>query len=93
MAASSATSRAPSGSNQPLQTLQHRLEAVVRHQQFLWWVGHVIIVISTFIHFIYWLRFNYDNGVALFFYRLALAGPIGSYGVVVHKMFFRVQTL
>lgn len=86
-----ASSRAPSGPNQPLQSLENRLRTVIQHQQFFWWVGHVIIVIATFVHAISWLQFKYDSKVALFFYRLALLGAIGSYGVVVHKMFFRVQ--
>src|SRR5277367_4650165 len=87
-------SRVPSGavpsSTQQPQSLQHRLQSVIQHQQFFWWFGHVIIVIATFIHTIYWCRFNYDTKVAVFWYRLALLGAIGSYGVVVHKMFFRV---
>lgn len=87
-------SRAPSGAlpSQP-QSLQHRLQAVVQHQQFFWWVGHVIIVLATFIHAIYWCRFNYNSKMAVFWYRLALLGAIGSYGVVVYKMFFRVISL
>ena len=88
-------SRAPSGavpSSTAQQPLQQRLQGVVQHQQFFWWVGHVVIVLATFIHAIYWCRFNYDTKMALFCYRLALLGAIGSYGVVVHKMFFRVTS-
>lgn len=87
-------SRAPSGAvpaPQVAQSWQHRLQGVVQHQQFFWWVGHVLIVLATFIHVIYWCRFNYDSKMAIFCYRLALLGAIGSYGVVVHKMFFRVR--
>ena len=90
MASSSTNSRAPSGTNQPPQTLQHRLQGMIQHQQFFWWVGHVIIVISTFFHAICWFRFDYNTKFALFWYRLAFLGAIGSYGVVVHKRFFRV---
>jgi hypothetical protein len=92
MAPASTTSRAPSGQLPP-QTLQQRLQGVVQHQQFFWWVGHVITVIATLIYAIYWLQSNYHSKAALFFYRLALLGAIGSYGVVVHKMFFRVPSL
>jgi len=90
-AAPSTSSRAPSGNSSKGQTLQHRLQGVIQHQQFFWWVGHVIIVISTFFYAICCAQFNYDTKFALFWYRLALLGAIGSYGVVVHKMFFRVS--
>ena len=75
---------------QPPQTLQQRLQGVVQHQQFFWWVGHVIIVLATVFHALYWFRFNWATRMAVFWYRLAFMGSIGSYGVVVHKMFFRV---
>lgn len=86
-----AGNRAPSGVHPPppQQTLQHRLQGLLQHQQFFWWVGHVIIVLSTLIHAIYWFRFNYNLKGAIFWYRLAFLGAVGSYGVVVHKMFFR----
>jgi len=71
-------------------TMQQRLQGVLQHQQFFWWVGHVIIVLATLFHAIAWFRFNYDTKLAIFWYRLAFLGAIGSYGVVVHKMFFRV---
>lgn len=87
----SSTARAPSSSSPPSQDLQRRLQGVLQHQQFFWWVGHVIIVISTIFHFLYWFRFNYNTKMALFWYRLAFLGAVGSYGVVVHKMFFRVS--
>jgi hypothetical protein len=75
------------------QTLQQRLQGVVQHQQFFWWVGHVIIVLATVFHALYWFRFNWATRMAVFWYRLAFMGAIGSYGVVVHKMFFRVLSL
>lgn len=84
------TSGPASGAAQP-QTLQQRLQGVVQHQQFFWWVGHVIIVLATTFHALYWFRFNWATKMALFWYRLAFLGAIGSYGVVVHKMFFRVR--
>jgi len=82
-------SRSSSASATPPQSLEHRLRALVQHQQFFWWVGHVIIVLSTVFHFLYWFRFNYSTKMAFFWYRLAFLGAVGSYGVVVHKMFFR----
>lgn len=80
----------PQTAAQPHQTLQQRLQSVVQHQQFFWWVGHVIIVLSTVFHALYWFRFNWAARMAVFWYRLAFLGAVGSYGVVVHKMFFRV---
>jgi transmembrane protein 33 len=74
----------------PSQPLQQRLQALVQHQQFFWWVGHVVIVLASLLHGIQWVRFDYKSNLSLFWYRLALLGAIGSYGVVVHKMFFRV---
>lgn len=91
MAGTTHPPRNPSGTGTPSnRTLQQRLQAVVQHQQFIWWVGHVITVLSTLIYAIFWFRFNYNNNFAMFCYRLALLGAVGSYGVVVHKMFFRV---
>ena len=89
MASQQSGPRVPSG-NPTIQALQQRLHIVVQHQQFFWWVGHVIIVLSTLIHAILWFRFSYDTKMAVFWYRLALLGAIGAYGVVVHKMYFRV---
>ena len=85
--------RVPSGAVPPQQTLQQRLQTMVQHQQFFWWVGHVIIVLATLFHAFAWFRFNYNTKMALFWYRLAFLGAVGSYGVVVHKMFFRVLSL
>jgi len=82
--------RAPSGAVPPAQSVQQRLQAVMQHQQFWWWVGHVLIVLATLASAAYWFRGAYASRMALFWYRLALLGAIGSYGVVVHKMFFRV---
>jgi hypothetical protein len=93
MASANTTSRSPSGGIPPQhQTIQQRLQGVIQHQQFVWWVGHVIIVLSTFLHALYWFRFNYNAKMAVFWYRLAFLGAVGSYGVVVHKMFFRVRS-
>jgi len=75
------------------QTIQQRLQGVIQHQQFFWWVGHVIIVLATLFYAIAWFRFNTNTKLALFWYRLAYMGAIGSYGVVVHKMFFRVESI
>jgi len=92
MASTTANSRVPPvGGAAPHQSIQHRLQSVVQHQQFFWWVGHVIIVLATILHALYWFRFNYNTKMAIFWYRLAFLGAIGSYGVVVHKMFFRVS--
>jgi hypothetical protein len=83
--------RAPSGAAPGrAQTVQQRLQGVMQHQQFWWWVGHVVIVLATLASAAYWFRAAYASRMALFWYRLALMGAIGSYGVVVHKMFFRV---
>lgn len=86
--------RAPSGPPPPArQSVQQRLQSVMQHQQFWWWVGHVVIVLATLASAAYWFRGAYASRMALFWYRLALIGAIGSYGVVVHKMFFRVRPL
>lgn len=82
-------SRTSSGVPQA-QSLQYRLQRVVQHQQFFWWLCHVIAVLATLVHAVYWFRFSYNTKAAIFFYRLALIGAIGSYGIVVHKMFFKV---
>jgi transmembrane protein 33 len=94
MATQTNVPRKPSGAStgpMPHYTLQQRLQAVVQHQQFAWWVGHVIIVLSTVFHAICWFQFSYNTKIAVFWYRLAFIGAVGSYGVVVHKMFFRVS--
>jgi transmembrane protein 33 len=84
--------RMPSGGIPPhQQTMQQRLQGVVQHQQFFWWVGHVIIVLATLFYALAWFRFSTATKMAAFWYRLAFLGAIGAYGVVVHKMFFRVS--
>jgi transmembrane protein 33 len=72
------------------QALQQRLQGVIQHQQFYWWLGHVVIVISTLLYGLFSFRFSDNTNLILFWYRLSLLGAIGAYGVVVHKMYFRV---
>jgi len=92
MTSTGPTQRAPSGGAPPAHNVQQRLQALLQHQQFFWWVGHVIIVLATLVSTVYWFRGLFATRMALFWYRLALLGAIGSYGVVVHKMFFKVRS-
>ena len=92
MTSTGPTQRVPSGGAPPAQNVQQRLQSLLQHQQFFWWVGHVIIVLATLVSAVYWFRGLFSTRMALFWYRLALLGAIGSYGVVVHKMFFRVPS-
>ncbi|KAG0368358.1 hypothetical protein BC939DRAFT_444487 [Gamsiella multidivaricata] len=66
-------------------TLSARLQALVKGPQFVWWLGHLTVLICTVFYLPYWLTFNYKAGSH--WYSRAFLGAILSYGVVVYKSF------
>ncbi|KAF9115178.1 hypothetical protein BGX27_008656 [Mortierella sp. AM989] len=57
--------------------------------QFVWWCGHVFLLICTVFYLPYWLTFNYKAGSH--WYSYAFLGAIVSYGVVVYKSFPQIK--
>ncbi|KAG0204451.1 hypothetical protein BGX28_003597, partial [Mortierella sp. GBA30] len=57
----------------------------VKGPQFVWWLGHVTLLICTAFYLPYWLTFNYKAGAH--WYSRAFLGALVSYGVVVYKSF------
>ncbi|SPN98437.1 related to uncharacterized integral membrane protein [Cephalotrichum gorgonifer] len=67
--------------------LQERLIALAKTLQFGWFVGHVLLILSTFRYSLSWLRFNYYGTMAVFSYRFAFLAAATTYGIVVYKTF------
>ncbi|KAG9323217.1 hypothetical protein KVV02_007949 [Mortierella alpina] len=53
--------------------------------QFVWWLGHVTLLVCTAFYLPYWLTFNAKAGAH--WYSRAFLGALISYGVVVYKSF------
>ncbi|GJJ77695.1 transmembrane protein 33 [Entomortierella parvispora] len=61
------------------------LLTLIKGPQFVWWLGHVILLFCTAMYLPYWLTFNYKAGAH--WYTRAFVGALISYGVVVYKSF------
>ncbi|KAI8358338.1 hypothetical protein B0O80DRAFT_444528 [Mortierella sp. GBAus27b] len=70
-------------------TLSTRLQALVKGPQFVWWLGHVIMLVCTTIFLPYWVTFNTKAGAH--WYSGAFLGAVVSYGVVVYKSFPNIK--
>ncbi|KAF9425278.1 hypothetical protein BGZ76_003351 [Entomortierella beljakovae] len=70
-------------------TLSERLQALVKGPQFLWWIGHVTLLICSLFYLPYWLTFNAKAGAH--WYGHAFLGAIVSYAVVVYKSFPHIK--
>ncbi|KAI8605639.1 hypothetical protein EDD21DRAFT_363107 [Dissophora ornata] len=70
-------------------TLSSRLQTLVKGPQFVWWLGHVTLLICAGFYMPYWLTFNYKAGSH--WYARAFLGAIVSYGVVVYKSFPEIK--
>ncbi|KAF9114886.1 hypothetical protein BGX27_009531 [Mortierella sp. AM989] len=68
-----------------LPTLNDRLLALVKGPQFIWWLGHVTMLVCTAFYLPYWFTFNYKAGGH--WYTRAFFGALVSYSVVVYKSF------
>ncbi|KAF9956008.1 hypothetical protein BGZ70_010059 [Mortierella alpina] len=70
-------------------TLSDRLTTLVKGPQFIWWLGHVTMLICTAFYLPYWATFNYKAGAH--WYTRAFFGALISYSVVVYKSFPDIQ--
>ncbi|KAF9960224.1 hypothetical protein BGZ72_007615 [Mortierella alpina] len=70
-------------------TLSSRLQTLVKGPQFVWWLGHVTLLICTAFYLPYWLTFNSKAGAH--WYTRAFLGALVSYGVVVYKSFPHIK--
>ncbi|KAG0318161.1 hypothetical protein BGZ99_005827 [Dissophora globulifera] len=57
--------------------------------QFVWWLGHVLLLICATFYLPYWLTFSSKAGAH--WYTRAFLGAIVSYGVVVYKSFPEIK--
>ncbi|KAF9170409.1 hypothetical protein BGX21_008819 [Mortierella sp. AD011] len=57
--------------------------------QFVWWCGHVFLLICTLLYLPYWLTFSFKAGSH--WYARAFFGAVVSYGVVVYKSFPQIK--
>ncbi|KAF9947207.1 hypothetical protein BGZ65_009015 [Modicella reniformis] len=73
----------------PPATLSDRLWVLVKGPQFVWWLGHVTMLVCAALYFLYWITFNYGAGAHWF--SRAFLGAIVSYGVVIYKSFPNIQ--
>ncbi|KAG0047554.1 hypothetical protein BGZ83_007408 [Gryganskiella cystojenkinii] len=64
-------------------TLSDRLQALIKGPQFIWWLGHVTMLVCTALYLPYWATFNYKAGAH--WYTRAFFGALISYSVVVYK--------
>src|SRR5690349_20524213 len=53
--------------------------------QFVWWLGHVTMLVCTAFYLPFWATFNYKAGAH--WYTRAFFGALVSYSVVVYKSF------
>ncbi|CAJ0832085.1 7386_t:CDS:2 [Entrophospora sp. SA101] len=66
------------------QSLSERLITLVKHPQFTWWCGHLIMLFCTFFYCFNWITFNSERAAS--YYYIAYLGSMLSYGVVVYKV-------
>jgi len=66
------------------QSLSERLITLVKHPQFTWWCGHLIMLFCTFFYCYNWITFNSEQAAS--YYYIAYLGSMLSYGVVVYKV-------
>ncbi|KAG0278113.1 hypothetical protein BGZ95_004708 [Linnemannia exigua] len=70
-------------------TLSTRLQALVKGPQFVWWLGHLTMLLCTAFYIPYWATFNSKAGAH--WYSRAFLGAVVSYGVVVYKSFPQIK--
>lgn len=67
----------------PLKTTKPDIAATVKTLQFAWYVGHVITVLSTILYALTYV--GVFKGAYVVWYKLALLGVIGSFGVLIFQ--------
>lgn len=70
------------------QPLSERVKTLVRHPQFVWWIGHVVQVVASLRYLLSRVAFR-SGGSGIWYYRLALLGAILTYSIVIWKTFSR----
>lgn len=65
------------------QPLSVRVQTLVQHPQFAWWVGHVVLLISAIRYGFSVISFT--TASSQFYYRTAFVGAVLTYGVVIYK--------
>ncbi|CAG8617347.1 4668_t:CDS:2 [Ambispora gerdemannii] len=72
----------PPSANQPL---IYRLQTLVKHPQFVWWIGHLCVILCTSLYYLSFLTLSLES--ARFYYYWVYRGAVLSYSVVVYKLY------
>lgn len=62
-----------------------RLERIIKHSQFIWWMGHVILLLCSFRYSMGVLRLASYNS---FYYSMSFFSAMMTYGIVIFKIHF-----
>jgi transmembrane protein 33 len=73
--------------NPPPAPLQERLLKLAQSLQFLWFTGHVSMLIFSLRYALYYISLKTGTKFAGFSYRVAFLSAIVTYGIVVYKGF------
>lgn len=65
--------------------LGERLKALAQTLQFVWFVGHLTLLLSVLRYFLSYITFNYYSSWAQISYRVAFLAAAATYGIVVYK--------
>jgi hypothetical protein len=65
--------------------LQERFLALAKTLQFGWFVGHLVLILTTTRYFLSWIWMNYYSRMAQFSYRTSFIAAAVTYGIVVYK--------
>jgi serine/threonine protein kinase len=69
---------------------RHSFGEVVRDDLIHWWIGHIVVVVSSILYFLCCVSFNSKSAIAMICYHLALLSAMFSYGLLVQNKSFRV---
>jgi hypothetical protein len=65
--------------------LQERFLALAKTLQFGWFIGHLVLILTTTRYFLSWIWMNYYSRMAQFSYRTSFIAAAVTYGIVVYK--------
>ncbi|KAI9591318.1 hypothetical protein BDF19DRAFT_455459 [Syncephalis fuscata] len=89
MVAATTNQSSPNQTPSATAPLTDRVMHMVMHLQFLWWIGHVIVVITTFLFYLCYFTSYYSVSVPA--YSVALIGAMSSYAVASYKSIGPIQ--
>ncbi|KAG5518086.1 hypothetical protein PMAC_003272 [Pneumocystis sp. 'macacae'] len=78
-----------SSQNYTQHPLSHRIQFLIKHPQFVWFIGHTVLLLFSIRYLLSYITFS---SVYLFFYRTAFVGAILTYGIVVYKTYAKISS-